>query len=252
MDATADSAPAATTAGDKTPNRRRRRPLWASTLGVVGELLITAGVLVLLLVVYELYITGIYTRAEQHKLKKQIEATFTPPPAVPSTGIPPVETEPAVGQPVAIMYAKALGDTWKWAVVEGVDADQLAKGPGHYPKTAMPGGVGNFVVSGHRTTHGAPFFHADSFKPGDAIVVETAQAWYVYKVTSSSVVSPHQVSVILPVPDQPGVDPTQKLITLTTCNPRYSASQRMIIHGELSETDPKTGPAPVALTTGVA
>jgi sortase A len=220
-------------------------------LGVFGELLITAGVLVLLLVVYELYVTGIYTHAEQHKLEKTIAATWKPPPA--TTPVVPdlKETVQPVGQPVAILHAPRLGVDWKWVVVEGVGTSQLAKGPGHYPGTALPGQVGNLVISGHRTTHGAPFFHTDSLQPGDDVIVETSLAWYVYQVTGNEVVKPSDVAVVLPVPRQPGATPTQKLLTLTTCNPRYSASQRLIIHGILAKTYPKTGPPPPDLQTGV-
>jgi sortase A len=209
-------------------------------VGLFGELLITAGVLVLLLVVYELYITGIYTHAEQHKLEKTITATWKPPvvaPAAPELK----ETVQPVGQPVAVLHAPRLGADWKWVVVEGVGTSQLAKGPGHYPGTALPGQVGNLVISGHRTTHGAPFFHTDSLQAGDDVIVETPLAWYVYKVTGNEVVKPTDVAVVLPVPRQPGVAPTQKLLTLTTCNPRYSASQRLIIHGVLAGTYPKSG-----------
>ena len=106
------------------------------------------------------------------------------------------------------------------------------------------------MVSGHRTTHGAPFFHTDALKAGDAVVVETQNDWYVYDVTGETVVSPHDVGVVLPVPGKPGVVPTQHLLTFTTCNPRYSASQRLIVHGLLAGTYPKSGPAPAALTTG--
>ena len=118
-------------------------------LGVFGELLITAGVLVLLLVVYELYVTGIYTHAEQHKLEKTITATWKPPAAAPAAPVVPdlTETVQPDGQPVAILHAPRLGANWKWVVVEGVDTSDLAKGPGHYPKTALPGQVGNLVIS---------------------------------------------------------------------------------------------------------
>jgi sortase A len=212
----------------------------------------------LLLVVYELYVTGIYTHAEQHKLEKQIATTWVPPVSASTAPAPvklttaPVETTPPVGDPVAILHIPRLGESWKWVVVEGVDTDQLARGPGHYPGTALPGGIGNFVVSGHRTTHGAPFFNTDSLKDGDPIVVETAQAWYVYRVTGQDVVAPTAVGVVLPVPNQPGVTPTQQLLTFTTCNPRYSASQRLVIHGVLSEIDSKAGAPPDALRSGGA
>jgi sortase A len=240
----------AVTAG-RHPHGPGRRPKWAIALGGFGELLITAGLLLLLLVVYELWITGIFTHREQHKLEKQLQKAWSAPaaPAAPGTAAKPV-TVPPFGSGVAILHAARLGANWKWVVVEGVGTNDLAKGPGHYPGTALPGGVGNFVVSGHRTTHGAPFFNTDKLKDGDAVVVETATEWYVYKVTGETSVDPSDVGVVLPVPNDPGAKPTQKLLTFTTCNPKYSASHRLIIHGVLAEQEPKSQGQPAALTTG--
>ncbi|HVV30627.1 MAG TPA: class E sortase [Mycobacteriales bacterium] len=223
------------------PVARRRRPLWAILVGGAGEILITGGIVILLFVVYELWITGIFTHREQHKLEVAIHKEWTQ---------PPKPNAPIAG--VAILHAERLGASWKWVVVEGVAQSDLAKGPGHYPGTAMPGQVGNFVVSGHRTTHGAPFYDVNEFKAGDAIVVETRDVWYVYKVTGETVVKPSAIEVTYPVPGDKGAVPTQKLITLTTCNPRYSAKQRLIVHGVLASQMDKSAGEPAALVTGRA
>lgn len=231
-----------------------RRPKWSIALGGLGELLITAGVILLLLVVYELWITGIFTHRAQHRLENQLQKQWSAPakvgvtPTAPAT--PTATPSPAAGSPVAILYAARLGSDWKWVVVEGVAQDDLAKGPGHYPGTAMPGGVGNFVVSGHRTTHGAPFFDTGEFRPGDAIVVQTAREWYVYRVTGKESVDPTDVGVVLPVPNQPGATPTRKLLTFTTCDPKYSASHRLIIRAVLAQQEPTSVGKRAALTTG--
>ena len=108
------------------------------------------------------------------------------------------------------------------------------------------------MVSGHRTTHGAPFFNTDKLTAGDAIIVETKDTWYVYRVTGEDVVDPSDIGVVLPVPGRPGERPTQKLLTFTTCDPKYSASHRRIVHGVLAQTEPKSQGEPAALTTGKA
>jgi len=247
----------------------------ALTLRTTGELAMTAGIVILLFVVYELYFTGIATQHAQHQLEKQFTASIRAGAPAPGSAVP------ALGSGIAVIYAPRLGASWKFVIVEGTGTDQLAKGPGHWDydadlakslglvgpgapasaqkpladgsvPSAFPGDVGNFVVSGHRTTHSHPFFDADKFKPGDAIVVETTTSWYVYKVTGQQSVLPSDVGVTFPVPGTAGAVPTQKLITLTTCNPRYSASHRLVISGVLASEQPLSAGNPAALTTGQA
>jgi len=168
-----------------------------------GQLLITAGLVILLFAAYELWGTGLSTD----------------------------NTDPRV-------------------IVEGVQLSDLARGPGHYLDSAMPGQVGNFAVAGHRATHGNGFMQLNTLRAGDAVVVETRTTWFTYRVTTSELVLPTQVSVVDPVPDQPGATPTQKLLTLTTCDPWYSATHRLIVHGVLASQHAKTNgyipPAPKA------
>ena len=114
-----------------------------------------------------------------------------------------------------------------WLVFEGVDRATLKKGPGHMPWTPLPGQPGNAVISGHRTTYGAPFFDLDRLKPGDEIIIETALGRHVYEVREVFVVSPTDVWV---------TDPMRGAwLTLTTCNPKYSARERLIVQAELVE-----------------
>lgn len=110
-------------------------------------------------------------------------------------------------------------------VVEGVGVEELKKGPGHYPETALPGQLGNMVISGHRTTYGAPFFRLDELATGDEILIQDGQGTFKYRVSEKKIVAPTDLSVILPSSDA--------RITLTTCNPKYSAKQRLIIVGTL-------------------
>ncbi|MBX5447907.1 MAG: class E sortase [Acidothermus cellulolyticus] len=228
-------------------------------LGVAGEILITLGVVVLLFVGYDLWFTGLYTASAQRELKHELAITWqtatanpAPPPApsaVPSPdGVLPDDVVP--GNALALIRIPRLGRHYVYAIVEGVSTADLKKGPGHYPGTAMPGQVGNFVVSGHRTTYLAPFNGLDKLRLGDPIVIETATMWYIYRVTQMETVLPTDVAVILPVPDHPGERPTEALITLTTCTPKYSASHRLVVHGRLETAQPKSAGIPAVLREG--
>jgi LPXTG-site transpeptidase (sortase) family protein len=109
----------------------------------------------------------------------------------------------------------------------------------------MPGEVGNFSMAGHRTK--AIFWDIDKLVAGDAIVVQTADAWFVYKVTGHEIVKPTAVEVVAAVPDKPGVTPTQALLTLTTCNPKFNNYQRLVVHAQLDRQQPRTAGNPAEL-----
>lgn len=199
----------------------------------VGELCITAGVVLLFFVTYELWGTGTYTQAQQHKLSDELTRSWHA-----SAG--KVTTERVrLGHGVALIRIPRLGKNFHYVIVEGVSVADLRKGPGHYPGTAMPGQVGNFVVSGHRTTYLAPFNRLGELRTGDTILIDTRAGQFVYKVTGKKIVQPDDVNVAAPVPEHPRANPTKRLITLTTCNPKYSAAQRLIIFGQLATTTPR-------------
>ena len=63
--------------------------------------------------------------------------------------------------------------------------------------------------------------------------MQTRQEYYFYEVTSTEIVSPTAVQVVAPVPDQPGKNPIAKMLTLTTCNPKWDNYQRLVVHAEL-------------------
>lgn len=199
----------------------------------VGELCITAGLVVLLFVAYELWGTGTYTQAQQHKLGDELTRSWNS-----SAGKVTAERI-RLGHGIALIRIPRLGKKFRYVVVEGVSIADLRKGPGHYPGTAMPGQIGNFVVSGHRTTYLAPFNKLGELRRGDQILIDTRTSQYIYKVTSMKVVDPTDVSVAAPVPEHPRANPTKRLITMTTCNPKYSAAQRLIVFGRLVSARPR-------------
>ena len=210
----------------------------------LGQTLITLGVVVLLFCVYELYFTNLYTDKQQSRLGDDLAHAWEQPTAKP--GVKPVAV--ALGHGIAVIRIPRLGRGYHRVVVEGVGKEDLKKGPGHYPGTALPGAIGNSVISGHRTTYGAPFNRVDELRSGDAIVLETRDTWFTYRVTSESIVSPTAVEVTYAVPGQRNAVPTQRLLTLTTCNPKYSARQRLIVHALLQTALPKSAGDPPALT----
>lgn len=216
-----------------------------------GQLLITLGVVVLLFCVYELKVTNIYTDHQQQALGRALERAWAPPPpGAPRPGAA-VPVAVRLGRGLAVLRVPRLGRTWSKVVLEGVAVPDLQRGPGHYPGTALPGEVGNMVISGHRTTYGAPFSDLDRLRPGDALVLETRDRWFTYRMTGVQIVAPTAVDVTYPVPGQLRARPTQRLLTLTTCNPKYSARQRLVVRARL-ETATAKGPGvvPPALQEG--
>lgn len=197
-----------------------------------GELLITLGLIVLLFAAYEVWGKAAIVNAEQNTLDKQLAQQFANP--QPSAGLGQAAPPPLAGNALARLYIPKLNKNW--VVVQGVTQKDIRYAPGHYPATAMPGQIGNFSVAGHRNR--AIFWDLDQLKVGDPIVVETAQTFYVYKVTQSHVVLPTAVQVVAPVPNEPGKKPQDMMLTLTTCNPKFNNYQRLIIHAKLDPSDP--------------
>lgn len=223
----------------------------------LGQLLITFGVVILLFVAYELWWTNVETAREQHHLAQQLHQLWSRP----QSRIPAISTVP-LGDGIAVLYIPRFGRGYHPVVVQGTGFDQLAEGPGHYPGSAYPGQLGNFYVAGHRTTHSAPFNRLAELREGDHVYVETAKAWYTYRLQNipgdpkakwQEIVSPFDMPISYPVPDQPdpGLKPTQRVLTFSTCNPEYSATQRLVVHGLLVASHPRThGYRPPAVVNG--
>lgn len=199
--------------------------------GVVGEILVTLGVLVLLFVVWQLWWTDVESDRAQASTVSSLSRQFT---SGPDGGAGAPSDLPAGA--FAIVRVPRFGADYARPLVEGTSAKELAEGLGHYTGTAGPGEVGNFAIAGHRTTFGKPLADIDRLRTGDRIVVETAAGWTVYAVSSHEIVRPWQSEVIAPVPGRPGETPTERVLTLTACHPKFSAKQRWITHADLVET----------------
>jgi sortase A len=226
----------------------------ARVLGAIGRVCITAGVLILLFVAYQLWGTGVREAQAQDDLESEFsqvidegagnEDTSTIPPGDATdptgtsgtTGPPP--PPPTEGDAMAQIRIPAI-DVDK-IVVEGVQVSDLKRGPGHYPNSPLPGQPGNAAIAGHRTTYGAPFNRLDELAAGDEILVTTVQGSFRYEVREQLIVQPDQIEVL----DDFGDD----RLTLTACHPKYSARQRIVIVaalvGEAAAAPPTTAPAP--------
>jgi sortase A len=257
-------APSGRTRRDRTARSpRAARPagrgggVLLGAVGVLGELLITAGVLLLAFLAWQLWWTDVVAdRAQAEVVRDQgwdvpLAPLAEPEPAVvtPRYDDPPVLDEP----PYLTTFASVRVPRWDGeptrTITQGTDRPRVLNplGVGHYEGTAMPGGVGNFALAAHRTTYGKPFNRIEELQPGDPVVVWTEDTWYVYRVTSSQVVLPHQVEVIAPVPGDPGAEPTERFLTLTTCHPMFSARERFIVHGVLDYWAPVSEGVPAEL-----
>jgi sortase A len=212
--------------------RRRGNRRRAVARGL-GELLVTAGVVLLLFVAYEVWVTDFLTERRQAELTEEIYAEWAEAPPVPGEQVP--------GDAIAVLYIPRLGEDYRQVVLEGTREEQLAQGPGHYVGTALPGEQGNLAIAGHRVGKGSPFLELDRLRPGDPIVVETADSWFVYRVLpldgeipGQEIVLPTQVDVVSPVPGGDAFgEPDGAYLTLTTCHPRFSARQRLVVHAAL-------------------
>ena len=221
---------------------------WHWVVAGIGKTLIVVGLLMFAFVGYQLWGTGIRTAQAQNRLEDEFRAklesittvgttptTVAGGPTVPSgpsetttTTVPtaaPSERIPD-GDAIAILRIPRIGIEWQ--VVEGVSVADLKDGPGHFRETVMPGQLGNSAIAGHRTTHGHPFLELDQLEAGDLIEITTLVGTYTYAVTDSLVVKPSDYALVIPT-----VDPTIATLVLATCDPAYTARNRLVVRATL-------------------
>ncbi|MFI1865614.1 class E sortase [Streptomyces jumonjinensis] len=174
----------------------------------------------------------------------------TEPARRPARSTAPAARPPAYrdGKPFAVMYVPRFGRAWDWPVLEGTGVNTLKKGLGHYPGTAALGGRGNFAVAGHRRTYGDPFKDVPLLRPGDAVVLTDGASWFTYRVDRRAYRTvPTDIGVIDPVPEKSGFRVPGRYLTLTTCEPEWGSSHRLIVWARLEATRPVTDGKPPAL-----
>jgi sortase (surface protein transpeptidase) len=296
-DVTAMVGPGADTRAQRRERQRRAdRSVGRTAVRGLGQLLITAGLVVLLFVVYEVWVTNLFGEQKQAEATANLDKLWSqesdtvvdPNPVVTESGGVVVSTAAAPtadpgartrnydtteGAGFAKMYIPSFGADFMFTVVEGTSQRDLYAGPGHYDQTQFPGEKGNFALAGHRVNKGAPFDDLGLLQSCDAIVIETRDDWYVYRVLpmqnevagwadtqhahcdgvsvqtgeyrgvyGQEIVSPSDIQQVYPVPHVNSREVpanAERLITLTTCHPKFSDRQRMIIHGILTASYPK-------------
>lgn len=257
--------------GDEPPAKPvvQKRSLLSRAIGVSGELLITGGVLVLLFLGWQLWWNSIVLSNDQTNnashLSQDWESaaptdTTTPTPtptpgqAIVSYGDPVVSAVPSEHSDFAVLYVPRFGEGYKRTISEGVDPKTVLNkgGAGRYSTSQMPGEVGNFAIAAHRDGWGSAFININELQLNDAIYVETQDGWYTYRFRTMEFVTPFGVGVIDPVPQVPDAVAGDRLITLTSCNPLYIASERIIAYGVLESWQPRSAgpPAEIASTVG--
>ncbi|MFD9456663.1 class E sortase [Streptomyces sp. NPDC059985] len=222
--------------------RRRRRSeresVPARSAGFAGEILVTMAVILGLYLAYTLWWTNVEAAHATKSTAQAIRSEWT---KSGSEKMPDAGTSvPGVG----FLHVPTLGDAGEIPIVPGTDPERLNEGvAGYYTKpfkAAMPWEKeGNFSLAAHRDGHGAKFHNLDRVRAGDAIIVETKDAWYVYTVFSTlPKTADTNVGVIMPVPEGSGRHTRGRYITLTTCTPVLTSDYRLIVWGELTRVEP--------------
>ncbi|MEU8520692.1 class E sortase [Streptomyces sp. NBC_01216] len=220
-----------------------------------SELCVTLGTLIVLFVVHLLFWTGVEADgASAGQLRTLRNAWETRPRPDPSSTAAPAAPRPyAPGEGLAVMYVPRLGGDWEWPVLEGTATGTLKKGLGHYTGGARLGETGNFAVAGHRRTYGDPFRDFPRLRPGDAVVLTDGTTWYTYRVARAPYRTvPTDTGVIAPVPaplrtDAAVFDGPGRYLTLTTCDPEWGSSHRLVVWAHLDATQPVTRGRPPSL-----
>jgi sortase A len=232
------------------------RPSVRLMVRTFSELCITAGTLILLFVAYVLLWTGIKADSATDGQIARLQGEWSQGPVAAPVPVRPASPVPRAyedGKPFAVMYIPRFGRSWDWPVLEGTKVRTLQKGLGHYAVTAPLGGSGNFSVAGHRRTYGDPFKDFSKLRRGDAVVLTDGTTWFTYRVVRKPYRTvPGDVGVLDPVPrpmqrDAAGFDGPGRYLTLTTCDPEWGSSHRLIAWAHLDATQPVTDGKPEAL-----
>lgn len=209
--------------------------------GLLGELFVTAGILVLLFFAWQLGWTNLLSGADSARAVAELRADFSSP----DDRFASDRVE--AGEAFAIVRIPRFGSDFAKPLYEGTSQDVLRRGIGHYESTELPGEKGNLGLAGHRNAQGEPFNRIAELKPGDVVIVETRDTAFVYRVTSHEIVPPSRTSVLLPVPNKPGERATSAVVTLTSCHPLFSTAERYVVYGELDSEYPSAQGVPASL-----
>lgn len=229
-------------------------------LAVTGRVLIVTGSILLLFVLYQLWGTGLQTKAAQDRLANTFDEQVAAVTSLPADD--PVRAETAAasiealqtGDPVGRLEIPAIGVDY--IVLEGVDLGTLESGPGHFPETPLPGQPGNSAIAGHRATFDAPFNLLDELVPGDEVRMTTLQGTFTYEVLPQPALdgdpaaAPIGHYLVSPTAIEILADKGDNRITLMGCHPRWGSSQRIVVEAKLVSTPAAATPIPSTATDG--
>lgn len=235
----------------------RRR---ATVLSVLGELLLTAGALIGLYVVWQLWIGDYLISNERYAEADSVTQRWAeianevpaPDPITDDAGQvtypPPLIATPEIDEVFATMQIPRFGESFNYPIVSGTGRYALDNiGIGAYEQATMPGQPGNFSLAGHRAGWGGPFYDIDKLRLGDPIVVETPEGWFTYKFRDIEYVEPTTVTVLDPVPHQFGLAASDSIITITACSPIGTVDERIVAYGVFDSFQPRAEGPPESL-----
>lgn len=237
------------------PVARRR---WQKRLGAV---FLVAGLTLFSVIAFNEFVEPYFATQRQNEVAASIREEFAQ--LDRDSGVAVAKAELEVGESFAVLYAPRLGSDYRRPIAQGTSVEKVLNtvGIGHYLHSAMPHELGNFALAAHRTTHGGAFNNIDRFVVGDSIFVETRWGWYRYEVVESAVVEPNDFWVVGSNPltknaenaessDSDEADATgepARLLTLTTCTPRYTSEKRLVVWAKLVDERPRELGAPAEI-----
>lgn len=236
-------------AAKKAPATKRRPRI--TVVGVLGELLMTFGVIMLCFVGWKYWLNDIIVGRHQNEASSQLSQQLAENAGgqqVDAQGVPLGDAPVLDAQRFAILYVPEFGADYMRPIAQGTDYSAvLSDNIGHYPDSAMPGEPGNFAIAGHRLAYGAPMQRIHELKLGDEIIVETSAGWYTYSYRSSEYLPPAAIDAVAPVPHHPEATPDESIITLQSCNPYWSTAERIMAYGTLEKFTPRADGPPESI-----
>lgn len=246
---------------ESTRRRLRAQQRRYQILGVAGEVLITLGVLVGLFWVWFVFVNDVIAGSSQRDAGSDLAASFQEGAEEISLdkakgtssgkidgGEPPVMEKVQAGQAFATLYVPRFGEDYVRPIAEGTDLPTVLNnqrlGVGRYAETQNLGELGNFAIAAHRTTYGAPFAEISELRVGDRIFVETQEGWFAYRFRNHEFVWPTAMSVLNEVPRFSGIEPGERILTMTSCHPRFSEAERIIAYAVFDDWYPRDGGPP--------
>lgn len=251
------------------PTKRliRKRSKLMRITGVTGEVLITIGVLMGLFLTWHLVLNDSIQGDRQNQSASTLAQEWKEPMptgddgnqsasiVIPSTEEPPVTVAPAEGEAFALLYVPRFGKEYVRTIAEGVDVEKVLNsrrlGVGRYVQSDQLGTYGNFALAAHRTTFGAPFGDIGQLRIGDQIYIEVPEGWHAYEFRNHEYVWETEVDVLNSFPKLNEEVPGSRIITLTSCHPKFTVAERVIAYGLYSGWYPRSGGPPSEIADAV-